>query len=86
MTEFAGALQSFTEQLEIPNEETKSTESGAVEGPDIFDDGDLSKQDPAKTKMYFDPSVKSAKTKERWGGAEFVRNQLRCAADNKVIT
>ena len=59
-------------------------ESGRVECPDIFDDGDLNKQDPAKTKMFFDPSMKSAKTKERWGAAEFVRNQMRSAADNKL--
>jgi hypothetical protein len=59
-------------------------ESGRVECPDVFDDGDLNKQDASKTKMFFDPSQKSAKTKERWGAAEFVRNQMRSAADNKL--
>ena len=58
-------------------------ESGVVQRPDIFDDGDIDKQDPSKMKAFLDPSQKSAKTKERWGAAEFVRNQLRLAADNK---
>ena len=47
-------------------------EVGKREVTEVFDDGDLNKQDAAKTKMFFDPSQKSAKTKERWGAAEFL--------------
>ena len=72
------------EMREASNFDFFRLDSGAVERPDFFDDGDLNKQDPSKTKMFFDPSRKSAKTKERWGGAEFVQNQLRMAADNKL--
>ena len=58
-------------------------EPGVIQRPDIFDDGDIDKQDLSKMKALLDPSQKSAKTKEQWGAAEFVRNQLRLAADNK---
>ncbi len=59
-------------------------ESGELWRPDLLDYGDLNELAPSNTNMFLDPSQKSAKTKERWGASEFVRGQLRLAADNKV--
>lgn len=59
-------------------------EAGEVHIPAVLDDPGIHTIGCDKLKAFFDPSQKSAKTKERWGAASFVRNQFRCCSDNKV--
>ena len=56
---------------------------GHIFQPFVLDDGDLNVQDIRKLKAFLDVSEEEALTYQRWGGAKFIRNQLRIAIDNK---
>ena len=56
---------------------------GHLYQPFLLDDGDLNVQDVRKLKAFLDVSEEEALTYQRWGGAKFIRNQLRIAIDNK---
>jgi hypothetical protein len=56
---------------------------GHIFQPFVLDDGDLNVQDIRKLKAFLDVSEEEALAYQRWGGAKFIRNQLRIAIDNK---
>ena len=50
----------------------------------IFDDGDLDRQPPRKTKNFQDATKKYGISVERYTSAKFVMKEFRSSADNKV--
>ena len=50
----------------------------------LFDDGDLNRMPPRKSKSFFDGRKHCSLTTERFISAKFVRGEFRSAADNKV--
>ena len=58
-------------------------EVGCVDRPDGLDDADPHTITPAKFKAFTDVGLVEAMTRERWGAAKWVRNQLRLFAFNR---
>jgi hypothetical protein len=67
-----------------PDFDCFKNEPGTKYRSTLFDDGDLDRMPPRKTKAFHDGKKKSGLSVERYISAKFVQKEFRSSADNKV--